>query len=137
MKRPNVHTIYMSFAKMWAQRSHHPKHKVGCVITSLDGCQTYAVGYNGMEAGGTNTIDSNEPGKSGCIHAEVNACIKNKSSSDDKKNIYVTLAPCLMCARMFINLGGVVNLYYLEEYRDKTGIKLLQKRGIKCKKLAN
>jgi deoxycytidylate deaminase len=37
-----------------------------------------------------------------------------------------------MCAKAIINLSGVTKVVYLEEYRNREGIELLEKAGIKC-----
>jgi dCMP deaminase len=50
-----------------------------------------------------------------------------------RKKMYVTLSPCKMCAKAIIN-ADIKEVYYIQEYRDDAGIKLLQNYGIKvCK----
>ena len=73
MKRPGWDDIWMNFANDISARSVDPKYKVGCVIVSDDNTQVFAVGYNGDQKGGPNSRDSNETGRSGFIHAEINA----------------------------------------------------------------
>lgn len=130
MKRPSFHSINMSLATLYSERSHHPTQKVGCVIASEDGSDIFSGGYNGHEAGGSNRKADHTPGLSELVHAECNAAIRCKADKHTKKSIYVTLSPCVICAKMLINLGGVSKLFYLKSYRDKRGLKLLKHNGI-------
>ena len=123
--------IWMILSQMVGQRSHHPVHKVGCVIVSEDNTQVLSIGYNGNYKGGSNEVDSDLPGYSGLIHAEVNALLKMDYNNGKPKVMYVTLSPCLMCAKAIIN-AGVSKVYYLDTYRDRAGIELLEKAGIEA-----
>lgn len=70
------------------------------------------------------------------LHAETNAiskCAKWHSSTVDG-TLYVTLSPCIDCAKLIIQ-AGITRLVYLDEYRDVSGIKLLNKVGIKVQQL--
>lgn len=79
--------------------------------------------------------DSLEPGKSGYLHAEVRAALSCKSDRSVKKEVYVNLPPCLPCAKVLLELGGVCKLYYKpNDYYSDAGIKLLQSVGISCEK---
>jgi deoxycytidylate deaminase len=122
----------MKMANELAERSHHSKHKVGCVITSVDYSQVHSVGYNGYYSGGKNKLKDKAPGKSEFVHAELNALIKNKGSRSEPKILFTTLSPCYLCTQCIINSKEIVQVYYQKEYRDKRGIKLLNKLGIKC-----
>ena len=69
-------------------------------------------------------------GKYGCIHAEINALIKCMTDEPGKV-MFVTLSPCKQCAAAIINApGGFSAVYYSEEWKDATGIKLLRQAGI-------
>lgn len=82
-----------------------------------------------MERGGANYVDSLERGKTGTIHAENNALIKLDYSNPKQKRAYVTLSPCLTCARLLIN-ACINEVVYDEEYRDTSGLELLRKHGV-------
>ena len=73
MSRPSWDQIWMEFAHSISKRSPDDKHKVGAVIITEDNTQVLSVGYNGDQKGGNNCRDSLETGKSGFIHAEINA----------------------------------------------------------------
>lgn len=130
MSRPSFISIYMQLAESMAQRSTCMRQKVGCVITSTDFRKVLAVGYNGNAAGLPNTCDQNVPGKCGCLHAEDNAVINNDSPRHIPKIVFITHAPCLMCAKRLINLGAVEHVYYGKAYRCKTGLEVLAQAGI-------
>src|SRR5574338_1570755 len=74
--RPSWDSVWMRVAHIVAERSIDPRTKVGCIVVSADNQQVLALGYNGMERGGSNEVDSAEPGMSGTIHAELNSLIK-------------------------------------------------------------
>ena len=129
-KRPEWNEIWMSMAHNIARRSIDPAFQVGCIIVTQDNQQILALGYNGMERGGANSVDSLERGKSGCIHAEINSLVKLDYNNPKRKIVYVTLSPCLQCFRLLIN-AGIDEVVYDNEYRDTTGLKILRNAGIK------
>ena len=134
VERPSWDEIWSSFSKTIAQRSYDPRFKVGVVIVTEDNTQVLSIGYNGNHRGGINSVDSEEPGKSGFIHAENNALIKMDYNNPKRKKMYVTLSPCLSCAKLILN-ANIDEVYYLEEYRDLSGVNLLKNFGVITKKL--
>ena len=131
--RPSWDSIWISLAKEISKRSCDPRNKVGAVIVTADNTQVLGIGYNGDWAGGPNKVKSIVPGKSGFIHAEVNALIKMNFSCHKEKKIYVTLSPCSVCAKAIIN-GGISELIYLDDYRDRSGLDILDEAGVRIKK---
>ena len=125
----------MDFAESIAQRSYDPTLKVGCVITSTDFRYVYGLGYNGNYVGGPNRRDSLKPGESQLLHSEINAIINCATPRHYKKYVFVTHVPCTMCSKALINMGGVEKVFYKNDYRDKKGLSLLRKCGIKVKKV--
>ena len=129
--RPTWDKIWMEFAKSIAQRSYDPRHQVGAVVVTEDNTQVLAVGYNGNYAGGPNEVESEAPGESGMIHAEINALLKMDYNNPKKKIMYVTLSPCRMCAKAIIN-SGITEVRYLDAYRDTGGLDILRSSSITC-----
>ena len=127
--RPEWDKIWTDFAKLISTRSTDPTFQVGCCIVTQDNTQVLAIGYNGDHKGGPNERESMEPGHSGFIHAEINALIKMDYNNPKKKTIYLTLSPCKSCCKAIIN-GGIDRVVYTTEYRETSGIELLQKAGI-------
>lgn len=131
--RPGWDEIWMGFAHSIARRSYDPRHQVGAIVISEKNTQVLAVGYNGNYSGGPNEVESDQPGNSGMIHAEINALLKCDYNNIGKKTMYVTLSPCRMCAKAMIN-GGVNEVVYDEQYRDTSGLELLQSAGISVRR---
>jgi dCMP deaminase len=142
--RPSFDDIYMDLAVNLARRSHCVKMKVGAVITRET--RIVSLGYNGPPAG-THNCDEEWPGtgcprseRGGCslaLHAEENAILyaaKNKVNLEGG-TLYVTLSPCLSCARTIYTMG-IKKLYYLNSYAEykgmanDEGIDFLKKFGV-------
>ena len=132
INRPSWDKIWMKMAETIAQRSHHPTFKVGAIIVTSDNTQVLSLGYNGNAKGMSNVPQSDEPGCSGLLHAEINALLKLDFNNPKDKVMYLTLSPCENCAMAVIN-SGVKEVVYKEEYSDKTGINLLKCSGIKVR----
>jgi dCMP deaminase len=134
--RRSWNDIWKSFALDIAKRSPDPKFQVGAVIVTNDNTQVLALGYNGDHKGGPNCRESLETGKSGFIHAEVNALIKCDFNNPKKKKMYLTHSPCPVCAKCIVN-AGIDEVLYIKDYKpDMTGISILKDSNIKVKKLS-
>ena len=131
--RPSWDEIWMNFAKNISRRSYDPRHQVGAIVVTEDNTQVLSVGYNGNYAGGPNETESDIPGETGMIHAEINALLKLDYNNPKRKTIYVTLSPCKMCAKSMIN-AGIDEVVYDEEYRDVSGLSILKDAGVKVRK---
>ena len=122
--RPCWDEVWMRVATTIAERSVDPKHKVGAIIVTEDNTQLLSLGYNGNYKGGPNSVESSEPGETGLIHAEINALLKMDYNIPKKKKMFVTLSPCRMCAKAIVN-AGIDEVIYLENYRDESGLEIL------------
>lgn len=120
---------WMTVARAMAARSYDPRLKVGAIVVSCDNTQMLSVGYNGNYKGGPHVHESTEPGKSGFIHAEVNALVKCDFNFPKKKHLYVTHSPCRDCAKLIIN-AEIVQVVYEIPYRDTSSVQLLKSAGI-------
>lgn len=142
---------YMKIAKIWAENSHARRNKVGAIIVKDN--MIISDGYNGMPAGFDNeceyeeiTHDFDGEGyysdyarlvtKPEVLHAEANAITKlaKSTQSSDGATLYVTLSPCLECAKLIIQ-SGIKRVVYGEVYRSTSGLELLEKAGITLEKL--
>ncbi len=130
MERPAFDDIYMELAVNLAKRSHCIKRHVGAVLTKET--RIISIGYNGPPSG-THNCDVEWPetgcprdSKGGCslaIHAEQNAilyAVGNKTSVEGA-TIYVTLSPCLSCARIIFSMG-IKKVIFLNSYAEHKGI---------------
>jgi dCMP deaminase len=131
--RPTWDEVWMTTAQALARRSLDPRFQVGAVIVTDDNTQVLAVGYNGDQRGGSNQVESEEPGCSGFIHAEINALIKCDYNNPKRKVMYLTLSPCRQCAKAIVN-GGISEVVFNAEYRDASGLEILSSAGIKVRK---
>lgn len=119
----------MTIARAVAERSYDPRLKVGAIIVSDDNTRLLSLGYNGNYKGGPNVPDSSDPGQSGFVHAEANSLVKCDYNFNRKKIMYLTHSPCAACAKLIVN-AGISEVVYGEEYRDLSGIKILESCGI-------
>jgi dCMP deaminase len=144
MSRPNFDDIFMELAVNLAKRSHCIKKHVGAVLTKET--RIISIGYNGPPAG-THNCDEEFPehgcardSKGSCtlaLHAEQNAilyAVKNNTSVEGS-TLYVTLAPCLACARIIFSMGiqKVVFMYSYAAYKGlphDEGLEFLKKFGV-------
>jgi dCMP deaminase len=130
MKKPSFNDIYMDLAVKLAQRSHCVKAQVGAVLTKET--RIISLGYNGPPAG-THNCDIEFPlegcprdSKGSCslaLHAEQNAILYAAKNNVSMQNatLYVTLSPCISCARV-IYTTGIQKVYYKNSYAKFKGL---------------
>lgn len=65
------------------------------------------------------------------LHAEANAITKlaKTSNSSVGATLYVTLSPCLECAKLIVQ-SGIKRVVYMEEYRITDGLDFLRELGV-------
>lgn len=130
MQKPDFDDIFMELAVNLAKRSHCIKRHVGAVLAK--DTRIISIGYNGPPSGTHNcdeewaTEGCPRSSKGSCslaIHAEQNAilyAVKNKTAVEGS-TLYVTLSPCLPCARMIYTMG-IEKIVYLKSYAAYKGI---------------
>jgi dCMP deaminase len=128
--KPKFDDIFMDLATSLAKRSHCVKAHVGAVL--VNDTRIISIGYNGPPAG-THNCDE-EFGEEGCprdskgscslaLHAEQNAILyatKNGSKVEDS-TLYVTLSPCIACARVIYSMK-IKKVIFLNSYAEYKGI---------------
>jgi dCMP deaminase len=136
----------MDMAKIWSKLSHASRKKVGALIVKNG--TIISDGYNGTPSGFENECEevlNDEQGnfvgyqtKWYVLHAEANAILKiaKSTQSCEGATIYLTCSPCAECSKLILQ-AGIKRLVYDEEYRDLTGLQLLQRAGIEIKKMEN
>lgn len=151
MNKPEFEDIYMELAENLAKRSHCVKAQVGAVLTK--DTRIISLGYNGPPAG-THNCDIEWP-EEGCprdskgscslaLHAEQNAILyasKNNVAMDGA-TLYVTLSPCIACARIIYTMGikKVIFKNSYAEYKKigiDEGVEFLRKFGVEVNKYAS
>lgn len=121
--------FYIEIAKVVSKASYCNKNKVGAIIVKDDNIISF--GYNGTPSGFENICEIDNITKPEVLHAESNAITKCAKSFYNSKDsvMYCTLSPCFDCAKLIIQ-SGITRVYYLENYRDLSGIELLKKANI-------
>lgn len=106
---------------------------MGCIILLSSGL--VAPGINGHACGGPNEWEYTEDGNPEVVHSELNALGKLLEQGVSAKDavVYLTLSPCLDCAKLLVR-AKVSRVLYLEEYRKTDGIEYLKKYNVQVEK---
>ena len=150
MEKPSFDDIYMDLAENLSKRSHCVKMKVGAVLAK--DTRIVSVGYNGPPSG-THNCDLEWP-EEGCprsskgscslaLHAEENAILYAAKNKVDLQGatLYITLSPCLPCARMIFT-SGIKKVYFLNSYaeykgyKSEEGVEFLKRFGLDIRKFS-
>jgi len=131
MNHPGFDEIYMELASNLARKSHCVKMQVGAVLTKET--RIVSIGYNGPPAH-THNCDEEWPdtgcprdSKGSCslaLHAEQNAILYASKNGVGVEGctLYLTLAPCIACARIIYSMG-IKKVIYLNSYAEYKGLK--------------
>jgi len=65
------------------------------------------------------------------VHAEQNAILNSLNKGYDLNNsiIYVTKSPCMICAKLIINVG-IKKVVYANKYPDEEAFKILKEARV-------
>ncbi len=148
-KRPDWDTYFMDIAHVVSSRGNCSRRKVAAVVVKER--RLISTGYNGTPRGTRNCCDggcarcaSDAPSGSAlgdciCSHAEENSITQAAYHGISLKGstIYVTLSPCLTCAKMIIN-SGIVEVVYDEDYHFSEQTRsLFAEAGVRCRRIVN
>lgn len=149
-KKPNWDDYFLKIAQIVKERADCLRRQVGAVI--VKDMRILATGYNGTPHGIKNCSEGGcqrcllrHQGKLKrgedeesciCLHAEQNAIIQAAylGVSTKGSTLYSTSNPCSTCAKMIIN-AGIIQVICLKNHHDHKGLALLEKAGIKLKKI--
>jgi dCMP deaminase len=133
---------YMGTAILHSKLSKARRAQVGAILVTKQGVTLS--GYNGTAVGRPNECEEHftmidnfgerfieSKTKPEVIHAELNCIMKaaREGVSCVDATVYVTLAPCVQCAAMMLQ-AGVKRVVYLQQYRDNSGVELLQESNV-------
>jgi dCMP deaminase len=132
--------VFLQIAYRFARRSTCPRKPVGAVIVRDN--RVIAHGYNGAPPGQPHCTEVGcdiSPITGGCqraLHAEMNAITyaSRKGVAVEGSIAFLTLSPCLYCAR-FLVVAGVAEVLFHERYRDESGVEYLKNAGVRIKGL--
>jgi dCMP deaminase len=125
-KQKKLDKVYINIAKDVSTLSHCQRSKVGAVLVKDN--NIIAFGYNGTPAGMDNCCERNDITLPEVIHAEMNAILKAARSgyAVEGAELYLTLSPCVDCAKLILQ-SGIKRVLYFQEYRKTDGIDFLKK----------
>ena len=148
--RPSWDEYFMEIAQVVAKRSNCSRRKVAAVITKEN--HLLSTGYNGTPRGVKNCFEGGCPRcagktKSGthleeclCTHAEQNAICQAAlyGHALEGATIFITISPCLTCAKLIIN-AGIKEVVYGGDYSAFLGTvkQMFRDAGVKCRRMAN
>ena len=138
--RMSFDEYFLRMALLASERATCQRLKVGAVIVKNK--NVLATGYNGSASGEVHCIDEGCLMRDGhcirTIHAEQNAllqCAKHGFNVNGA-SIYVTHFPCLHCTKSLVTVG-IREIVYLNDYRnDEYALYLIERSGIKLRKVA-
>ncbi len=140
-KRPNWNEYFMAIAELVARRSTCLRWQVGAVLVKDK--RVLATGYNGVPRGIVHCekvrclreklkVPRGERHEL-CrgLHAEQNAIIQAAlhGVSIEGSELYSTVFPCVVCAKMLIN-AGVGKVTYLGDYPDELSRRMLDEAEV-------
>jgi dCMP deaminase len=129
---------YLQMANTWGQLSKARRKKVGCLIVNSG--RIISDGYNGTPHGFDNNCEFETrfgyETRPEVIHAESNALTKLARSTQNSEYsvLYASVSPCFECAKLIIQ-SKIIRVVYGEEYRDTSGIQLLNQANIETQLL--
>ncbi len=142
IERPNWTEYFLQAADLISKRSTCLRRKVGAVLVKDK--RILATGYNGAPSGikhcnvtgclrdklGVSSGERHELCRG--LHAEQNVLLQAAMHGVSVKGsvLYITNAPCSICAKMIIN-AGIEGIVYKDNYPDKMAKDFLEEAGIK------
>ncbi len=117
---------FLRFAEALSRCSAASSHRSGCVLVSHNLERVLGAGFAG---GAASALDTRRRTRGGShLHAEEHALLIAGAVEKDKL-MFVTEAPCYLCAVRAIN-SGVSHVYYRREgARGRDGLALLRRAG--------
>ena len=134
-------SYFLGMAKYVAKKGTCPTKKVGAVIVDSDTHTMLSIGYNGSPRGTAHCGPECSNRKIGenskackAVHAELNAILNGSFSGVRLRGgrLYVTISPCLSCARAIIQSGITEVICSAKSPYDRA-INLLSEANIKFK----
>ena len=144
--RPSWDEYFMEIARVVSRRSNCSRRSVGAVIEKDH--HILSAGYNGTPRGIANCFAGGCPRCGGevkpgshleeclCVHAEQNAICQAAcfGVTIEGSTIYVTISPCLTCAKLIIN-AGIREVVYGGDYAFAAEVKkMFRTAGVKYRR---
>lgn len=137
-------SYFLGMAKYVAQKGTCPTKKVGSVFVDPDTKVVLTMGYNGSPRGTSHCGEecaNRQIGQNSkackAVHAELNAILNSAFSGVKVRGsvCYVTVSPCLSCARALIQ-AGVTEVVASGKSPYEKAFDLLKEAGVKVRILS-
>ena len=135
--RLDVDSYFLQMAQLVAKRSTCLRREVGCVLVDSNN-HVVATGYNGVPTHFPHCIEKPCEGayapsgesleKCLAVHAEQNALLQLRSN--DFLTAYLTVTPCITCAKMIAN-SQIKRIVANCEYVQSTAVQVLATANIR------
>ena len=146
MNRKSWDEYFMEIADIVKTRSTCLRRHVGAVIVKDN--RIISTGYNGAPTGllhcttiGCERQRQNIPSGQRhelcrALHAEQNAIIQAAKFgiSTEGATAYITVQPCVICAKMLIN-AGITRVVHAGDYSDEMAYMMLAEAKIECRRI--
>ena len=144
--RPCWDEYFMGIAHVVSSRSNCSRRQVAAVIVKDN--HILSTGYNGTPRGTRNCFDGGCPRCAGeapsgkgldeclCVHAEQNAICQAAyyGVAVQGATIYVTISPCLTCAKLIVN-AGIREVVYGGDYSFLETVRtMFAEAGVRCRR---
>lgn len=137
MSRPSWDQYFMEIAQVTAKRATCDRKHVGAVI--VKDRHMISAGYNGSPPGlphcdEVGHLIKHVEGRPSCVrtvHAEMNAILAAArfGHATEGATIYVTMQPCLTCAKAIIS-AGIRRVVWAEGYPEGEALEFLRLAGV-------
>jgi dCMP deaminase len=124
----------MEMAETAARISYAKRLKVGAIATKHG--RILSIGINGTPPGTDNECeyvleDGSLKTNREVIHAEMNLIYKLARDGESGKGgeLFITHSPCYECSKAILSVG-FSKVFYRNQYRDTSGIRLLESAGV-------
>jgi dCMP deaminase len=134
--RLDLDTYFLQMAELVANRSTCRRRAVGCVLVDSSN-HVVSTGYNGVPTHFPHCLDTPCEGASApsgtslekclAVHAEQNALLQLRSN--DALTAYLTVSPCITCAKMIAN-SRIRRIVASHEYAQSFAVDILNKAKI-------
>jgi dCMP deaminase len=122
--------LYIDLAHRVAAESYCKRKQVGAILALSSGI--LLPGFNGAVSGLPNVCETDDGDTlPTTLHAESNVYSKalRAGVSTIGGTLYVTLSPCIECAKLTVQ-AGITRVVYEERYRCDEGLTLLEECGV-------
>lgn len=129
--------MYLDICERVSLMSHAVRAKVGAILVKDN--NIISMGWNGTPSGFDNECEMQLDEFDGqalitkpeVLHAESNCITKvaRSSQSSNGSTMYITISPCIECAKL-IAQSGIQRVVYKKFYRDKKSLDFLSRCAI-------